>query len=179
MSAASSSQRTGLAMTRNRCTRSSRRPPGGWPRWSPRTGRKDHWLAAPFSPIGRVGRLNKISNRRDGPSGPSGPSGPTQQDFQPPHARGRATIRRRSTRSGKRFATRSSGSGNPRSHWMRPATSGSGWPVLATRWSRLTPSLMKPNRGWRRCGRPTGDDATEASQPAQPALSCGRAVSSC
>jgi hypothetical protein len=43
----------------------------------------------------------------------------------------------------------------------------------------LTPSLMKPNRGWRRCGRPTGDDATEASQPAQPALSCGRAVSSC
>ena len=23
---------------------------------------------------------------------------------------------------------------------------------LATRWSRLTPSLIRPNRGWRRCG---------------------------
>jgi DivIVA domain-containing protein len=126
MSAASSSQRTGLAMTRNRCTRSSRRPPGGWPRWSPRTGRQNRWLAAPFSPMDRLGRLNKIFNRRDGPSGPSGPSGPTQQDFQPSLTRGGATIRRRSTRSGKRFATRSSGSGNPCSHRMRPATSGSG-----------------------------------------------------
>ena len=130
---------------------------------------KNHWLAAPFSPMGRVGRLNKIFNRRDGPSGPNGPSGPTQQDFQPP-ARGGATIRRRSTRSDKRFATRSSGSSNPRSHQMRPATSGSGWPGgVATTCSRLTPSVMKPNRGWRRCGRPTGDDATEAPHPAQPA----------
>jgi hypothetical protein len=25
----------------------------------------------------------------------------------------------------------------------------------------LTPSLMKPNRGWRRCGQPTRDDATD------------------
>jgi DivIVA domain-containing protein len=122
----------------------------------------------------------------DGPSGPthqdfqpphgqSGPNGPTQQDFQP--ARGRATRRRRSTRSDKRFATRSSGSCNPRSPWMRPATSGSGWPgVVATTCSRLTPSSMEPNRGWRRCGRPTGDDAAEAPHPAQPALSCSRAV---
>jgi DivIVA domain-containing protein len=96
-----------------------------------------------------------------------GPSGPTQQDFQP--ARGRATRRLRSTRSDKRFATRSSGSCNPRSPWMRPATSGSGWPgVVATTCSRLTPSSMKPNRGWRRCDRPTGDAATEAPHPAQP-----------
>jgi hypothetical protein len=103
---------------------------------------ENHWLAMPFSP--------------------NGPSGPTQQDFQPP-ARGRATRRRRSTRSDKRFATRSSGSCNPRSPWMRPATSGSGWPGgVATTCSRLTPSVMKPNRSWRRCGRPTGDDATEA-----------------
>jgi hypothetical protein len=42
-------------------------------------------------------------------------------------------------------------------------TSGSGWPGgVAMTCSRLTPSVMKPYRGWRRCGRPTGDDATEA-----------------
>ena len=91
-----------------RLTPSLIRPNESWPRWSPRTGQKNHWLAAPFSPMSRVGRLNKISNRRNGPSGPNGP---TQQDFQP--ARCRATRRRRSTRSGKRFATRSSGSCNP------------------------------------------------------------------
>ena len=206
-------------MTRSRLTRSSMPPASGWPRWSRRTGRQDHWLAVPFSPkwadstrfstsrlrvgrydtaevdafrdairdtflgvsrspltwrappgkqftttrrlrpgydpeevdafldkaeprlaairridpvsgtiltdgpMGRVGRLNTIFDRRNGPSGPSGP---TQQDFQPLPAGGGATRRRRSTRSGKRFATRSSGSGNPCSHRMRPATSGSG-----------------------------------------------------
>ena len=52
-----------LAMTRSRLTRSSMPPASGWPRWSRRTGRQDHWLAVPFSP--------------------SGPSGPTQRDFQP------------------------------------------------------------------------------------------------
>jgi hypothetical protein len=41
-------------------TRSSMPPASGWPRWSPRTGQKDHWLAVPFSP-----------------------NGPTQRDFQP------------------------------------------------------------------------------------------------
>jgi hypothetical protein len=101
-----------------------------------------------------------------------GPSGPTQQDFQPLPAGGGATRRRRSTRSGKRFATRSSGSADPCSHRMRPATSGSGWPGKATRWSRLTPSLIRlsrgwrrcgPNSGWRRCGRPTRDDATDGA----------------
>jgi hypothetical protein len=60
---------------------------------------------------------------------------------------------------------RSSGSGNPRSHWMRPAISGSGLPGVATTCSRLTPSVMKPYRSWRRCAdlqgttrlrRPTG-----------------------
>ena len=56
-------------MTRSRLPRSSKRPASGWPRWSRRTGRKNHWLAAPFSPMGRVGRLNKIFNHRDGPNG--------------------------------------------------------------------------------------------------------------
>ena len=78
---------------------------------SDRTGQKDHWLAAPFSPMGRVGRLNKIFNHP---------------------RRGGATRRRRSTRSGKTFATRSSGSADPCSHRMRSATSGSGWPGKAT-----------------------------------------------
>jgi DivIVA domain-containing protein len=107
-----------------------------------------------------------------------GPSGTTQQDFQPPRwaewaewtdstrfsttPRGRATIRRRSTRSEKRFATPSLGSGTPRSHRMRPTTSGSGLPgAAATTCTRLTPSVMKPDGGWRRCGRPTGDDVTD------------------
>ena len=31
-------------------------------------------------------------------------------------------------------------------------------PGLATTRSRLTPSLIRPNRGWLRCGRPTGGD---------------------
>jgi DivIVA domain-containing protein len=51
--------------------------------------------------------------------------------FQPLPAGGGATRRRRSTRSGKRFAIRSSGSGNPCSHRMRPATSGSRLPGKA------------------------------------------------
>ena len=38
-SAASSSRLIGLAMTRKRLTRSSRRPASGWPRWSQRTAR--------------------------------------------------------------------------------------------------------------------------------------------
>ena len=59
---------------------------------------------------GPSGPTQQIFNRRDGLSGPSGRS--TQQGFPPP-AWGRATIRRRSTRSGKRFVTRFSGSSNP------------------------------------------------------------------
>ena len=51
------------AMTRSRLPRSSMPPASGWPRWSRRTGRKDHWLAVPFSPMGRVGRLNEIFNQ--------------------------------------------------------------------------------------------------------------------
>ena len=49
-----------LATTRSRLTHSLMKPNRSWRRWSPRTGQKDHWLAAPFSPMGRVGRLNKI-----------------------------------------------------------------------------------------------------------------------
>jgi DivIVA domain-containing protein len=45
---------------------------------------------------------------------------------------------------------------------MLPTASGSRLPSLATTWSRSMPSLTRPNRSWLRCGRPTGDDATEA-----------------
>jgi DivIVA domain-containing protein len=112
-----------------------------------------------------------------------GSSGPTQQGFQPPRwaewaewadstrfsttPEGRATIQRRSTRTDKRFATRSSGSGNPPSHRMRPTTSGSDLPGgAATTSTRLTPSVMKPNRGWLRCNASTSE-APDSRRPTQ------------
>ena len=61
----------------------------GWPRWSRRTGRQDHWLAAPF--------LSR------------GPSGPTQRHSQNLIGRRVATSRYRWTPSKRPFATRSSG----------------------------------------------------------------------
>ena len=72
---------------------SSMRPPSGWRRWSLLTGRKNHWLAVPFSP--------------------GGPSGPTRRDSRLAAVCGRATRRRRSTHSGKRFVTRFLGSSHP------------------------------------------------------------------
>ena len=51
---------TSPAMTRSRLPCSSMPPASGWPRWSRWTGHQDHWLAAPFSPIGR---LNEIFNQ--------------------------------------------------------------------------------------------------------------------
>ena len=39
--------------------------------------------------------------------------------------------------------------------WPAPPASSSRLPDLATTRSRLTPSLITPNRGWLRCGRPT------------------------
>jgi DivIVA domain-containing protein len=112
-----------------------------------------------------------------------GSSGPTQQGFQPPRwaewaewadstrfsttPEGRATIQRRSTRTDKRFATRSSGSGNPPSHRMRPTTSGSDLPGgAATTSTRLTPSVMKPNRGWLRCNAATSE-GPDSRRPTQ------------
>ena len=132
------------AMTRSKSTRSWMPPASGWPRWRRPTGQK--------KPL------------ENGEILTDGPNGPTQQVFKPP-PEGRATRRRRSTRSDKRFATSSLGSGNPRSHKMRPTTSGSGWPgAAAATCTRLTPSVMKPNRGWRQCGQPTGDDATDGDR---------------
>ena len=82
-----------------------------------------------------------------------GPSGPTQQDLN-------STTRKRwdyDTAEVDAFQQEIRdtflGIKQPRSHRMRPTTSGSGWPGgVVTTWCRLTPSVMKPNRSWRRCG---------------------------
>ena len=134
-SAASSSRPTGLAMTRSRLTRSSRRPASGWPRWSQRTARSDHWLAVPFLP--------------------RGPSGPTQRHSQDA---GAATRRRRWTPSGGAFATRSSGSSKPpvKSDDVRGKQFPSTTTTLAMTRSRLTRSSMRPASGWPRWSRRTG-----------------------
>jgi len=90
--------------------------------------RKDHWLAVPFSP--------------------GGLSGPTRRDFQPPALRGTAMSQRRWTPSRKGSATRSSGSGNPCSHRMRPATSSSRPTGLAMTADKLTRSSWRPPGDW-------------------------------
>ena len=106
-----------------------------------------------------------------------GPSGPTQQDFQPP--------RWAEWAEWVEWADSTGFSATPGKGWgydtaevdafrqeIRDTFLGVLQPPLTLdeardkrfrmAWrgykvGRLTPSLMKPNRGWRRCGRPTGD----------------------
>ena len=63
---------------------------------------------------------------------------------------------------------------------MRPPASSSQLPAAydrATTRSRLTPSLIRPNRGWLRCGQPTRGDMIDGA-PSGLARLCSRAVSS-
>ena len=258
-SAASSSRPTGVAMTRSRLTRSSRRPASGWPRWSRRTGRQDHWLAVPFLPGGPSGPTQRHSRpagpmtlrevdafreeirdtflgatrspvRSDDVRGkqfPSADDGPRYDKKQVDAFLDAAGIRlaamerreipgvvRMSTdrpdrplvsdailagwaewADSTRFSTsrrregydtaevdafreevrdtflgvrqppdewptvqdlsRGPPQANPRRDQTTSAANSSRPTGLATTWSRLTPSLIRPNRGWRRCGRPT------------------------
>jgi hypothetical protein len=123
-----------------------------WAEWDDST----RFSAAAMGRVGRVGRLNKIFNHPPGSGYDTAEVDAFRQEI-------------RDTFLGVR---------HPRSHRMRPTTSGSGLPgAAAMTCTRLTPSVMKPNRGWRRCGRPTGDDVTDGDPSRlNPARSCGGAV---